>query len=215
MKSTMHVVRYNPPNLMGSMFCGGFLVNGVRSVFSGSWVILFLRGILAFFLGVFALVNQPTFLLVFYVWFGAYLIVEGIMKLANAWLQQRSDKPCSHSLSTGLVSLFAGVAMFSWPDLSAVVIVALIATQAIYQGASDIWISYGERKRSGALRFWLVFLGGLVQIIFGLLMVFQPLLGGMTLIAVVGAYGVVVGVILIFRAIEERSGGGPTPLAAA
>lgn len=190
-------------------------MNKVQSVFSGSWIILLLRGILAVFLGVFALVNQRTFLLVFYVWFAVYLIVEGIMKLVNAWLQLRSGKPYSHSLSTGLVSMFAGIAMFAWPDLSAVVIVALIATQAIYQAASDIWISIGERKRSGALRFWLGLLGGFVQILFGLLMITQPLLGGMTLIAVVGAYGVIVGMILIFRAIEERQGGGPTPLAPA
>ena len=211
----MNDVRYNLPTLVGSLYCGGFLVNRVESVFSGSWVILLLRGILAFILGVFALVNQQAFLLVFYVWFGAYLIVEGIMKLANAWLQLRSGKPYSHSLSTGLVSLFAGIAMFLWPGLSAVVIVALIATQAIYQGASDIWISYKERKDFRTLRFWLGLLGGFFQVLFGILMITQPLLGGMTLIAVVGAYGVVVGVILIFRAIEERRGGGPTPLAAA
>jgi uncharacterized membrane protein HdeD (DUF308 family) len=96
-----------------------------------------------------------------------------------------------------------------------VVIVALIATQAIYQGASDIRLSFRARKDFGALRFWLVTLGGFVQILFGTLMVFQPLLGGMTLIAVVGAYAVVIGVILIFRAIEERRSGGPTPFSPA
>jgi uncharacterized membrane protein HdeD (DUF308 family) len=190
-------------------------VNRFESIFSGPWVILLLRGILAFILGVFALVNQRAFLLVFYVWFGAYLIVEGILKLVNAWLQLRSGKPYSHSLSTGLVSLFAGIAMFLWPGLSAVVIVTLIATQAIYQGASDIWISLKGRRDFRALRFWLVLLGGFVQVLFGTLMVFQPIFGGMTLIAVVGAYGVVVGVILIIRAIEERRGGGPAPFAPA
>ncbi len=207
----MHDVRYNLPNLVGSLFYGGFSVNRFENVFSGSWTILLLRGILALLLGIFALVNQRALLLVFYVWFGAYLIVEGIMKLADGWLQLRSGRPYWHSLSTGLVSFFAGVAMFLWPGLSAVVIVALIATQAIYQGASDIRLAYRARKDFGALRFWLVTLGGFVQVLFGTLMVFQPLLGGMTLIAVVGAYAVVIGVILIFRAIEERRGGGPAP----
>jgi hypothetical protein len=47
-------------------------------------------------------------------------------------------------------------------------------------------------------------------------MIVQPALGGLTIVAVIAAYAIVVGVILIIRGIEEKMGGpGPGPVAIA
>jgi uncharacterized membrane protein HdeD (DUF308 family) len=68
-------------------------------------------------------------------------------------------------------------------------------------------MAFRLRKEGTASRFWLWFAGGVLQVLFGTLMIFQPVLGGLTLIAVIGAYAVVLGVILILKAFQERSGG--------
>ena len=45
-------------------------------------------------------------------------------------------------------------------------------------------------------------------------MIAQPAMGGLTIIAVIAAYAMVMGVILIIRGIEERAGGpGSGPMA--
>jgi len=70
------------------------------------------------------------------------------------------------------------------------------------------------RKNLSQGRFWLLLIGGIAQILFGLWMIFQPAMGGLTIIAVIAAYAIVVGAILIIRGVEEKMGGpGSGPVA--
>ncbi len=64
-------------------------------------------------------------------------------------------------------------------------------------------------------RFWLLMVGGIVQVLFGIWIIFNPIIGGLTVLTVIGIYAIVLGIVLIIRAFQERSGGTPGTLAAA
>ena len=66
-----------------------------------------------------------------------------------------------------------------------------------------------------ALGMWLLVFGGITQLFFGLWMVFRPAIGGLTVVAVIAIYAIVIGLILILRGVEERIGGGGGAVAAA
>ena len=59
----------------------------------------------------------------------------------------------------------------------------------------------------------LLLVGGIVQLLFGLWMIAQPVLGGLTIVAVIAAYAMVLGVILIIRGLDQRVGGSSGPVA--
>ena len=190
-------------------------MEGMGEIMQGSWRILLLRGLLAILLGVFAIVNAQTTAVLLYIWLGVYVIVDGLMKLYYAYRVRKSGQSIWPSILSGLISILAGLAIFAWPKLTVVVLAALVAATAIYQGGTDVVMAFRLRKEGTASRFWLWLAGGGLQVLFGIWMIFQPVLGGLTLIAVIGAYAVVLGVILILKAFQERSGGAGGPYAPA
>jgi uncharacterized membrane protein HdeD (DUF308 family) len=149
------------------------------------------------------------------IFIGYYLIIEGIIKLSQAYLQKQAGANFWHPLLGGLLAIALGVLVFTWPRPSVVIILALIATHAIFQGVSDIIAANQTKPDLRKSWYYWSIIAGIAQIIFGIWMVFQPIIGGFTVIIVIGIYAIVVGIVLIIRAFQARSGGGPKQPAAA
>ncbi len=186
----------------------------MNTLMQGKWTILILRGILAIILGILMFLNLQAGVLAVLVILGIYAILDGIFKLAEVYAQNKAQQSYRHTLLSATVSLAIGILIFVWPRLTAVILIALITAQVLIQGGSDIYAAIRERKYLSRARFWLLLLGGIAQLLFGLWMIAQPALGGLTIIAVIAAYAIVAGVILIIRGVEEKMGGpGPGPVA--
>jgi uncharacterized membrane protein HdeD (DUF308 family) len=87
---------------------------------------------------------------------------------------------------------------------------ALIAARAIFQGSSDVISAIQSRQQLNGIWFALLILGGIAELVFGIWMIFQPVIGGLTVLAVIGIYAIVVGVILILRSLQVLGSGGPS-----
>jgi uncharacterized membrane protein HdeD (DUF308 family) len=186
----------------------------MNTLMQGKWTILILRGILALILGVLMLLNLGAGVLAVLVILGVYATLDGIFKLGEVYAQIKAGQSYRHILLSAAVSIIIGIMIFVWPKITAVVLIALIATQVLIQGGSDIFSAIRERKALNKGRFCLLVVGGIAQFLFGLWMIAQPAMGGLTIIAVIAAYAMVVGAILIVRGIEEKAGGsGPGPVA--
>ena len=147
------------------------------------------------------------------IFIGYYLIIDGIIKLSQAYVQRGAGTDFRHTLIGGLVAIGLGVIVFAWPELSAIVLVALVATHAIYQGVTDVYAAVKMRPEMKTGWFWWSVFAGIAQVIFGIWMIFQPLIGGLAVIVVLGIYLIVLGIVLIIRSFQARSGGGLTSTA--
>ena len=186
----------------------------MNTLMQGKWTMLLLRGILALILGVLMLLNLKAGVLAVLVILGVYALLDGAFKLGAAYVQNKAGQSYRHTLLTAAVSLVIGIMIFSWPQLTAIILIAMIAAQVIIQGSADILVAFSERKLIRRGRFWLLLIGGIAQLLFGIWMVAQPVIGGLTIVAVIAAYAIVIGVILIIRGVEEKMGGpGPGPAA--
>lgn len=179
----------------------------------GKWTTLILRGILALILGVLMFVNLEAGALAVLVVLGVYAILEGVIKLVAAYAKHQAQEPYWHTLLAGAASLVIGIMIFAWPRITAVVLIALLAALILIQGVADLYAAIQERKSLPGRRFWLLLIGGIAQLLFGVWMIAQPVLGGLTVVGVIAAYAMVIGVILIIRGIEEKTGGGAGPAA--
>jgi uncharacterized membrane protein HdeD (DUF308 family) len=185
----------------------------MNTLMQRKWIILIIRGVLAIILGILLLLNLEAGVLAVLVVLGIYAILDGIFKLGDVYVQNKAQQSHRHTLLSAIVSLAIGIMIFAWPKISAVILISLIAAQVLIQGGSDIYAALKERQYLSRGRFWLLLIGGIAQLFFGLWMIVQPAMGGLTIIAVIAAYAIVVGAILIFRGIEEKMGGpGPGPV---
>lgn len=183
-------------------------MNRVERWTNGNWWVLLLRGILAIVLGIFALINTTATVMILLIWLGLYAIVDGCLKAYSAVFKRVKTTSLWPDLLSGLGGILVGILIFVWPEITVVVLLALIATRAILQGISDILSAFRSRKDLKGIWFLLLLVGGLAELIFGIWMIIQPQIAGLTVVAVIGIYAIVVGTILIFRSLEILGGGG-------
>jgi uncharacterized membrane protein HdeD (DUF308 family) len=157
------------------------------------WWVIGLRGLAAILFGVLAFVWPGMTLAVLVLLFGAYALVDGVLTLLAAFrggVQHRIVM-----LVEGVVSVLAGLAAFVWPGLTALVLLYIIAFWAIVTGVLEI-VAAIRVRRAISNELGLV-IGGVLSVVFGVVLLIAPGAGALAVIFLIGAYAVVFGIALL------------------
>ena len=157
------------------------------------WWVLGLRGLAAILFGVLAFVWPGMTLAVLVLLFGAYALVDGVLTLLAAFrggVQHRIVM-----LVEGVVSVLAGLAAFVWPGLTALVLLYIIAFWAIVTGVLEI-VAAIRVRRAISNELGLV-IGGVLSVVFGVVLLIAPGAGALAVIFLIGVYAVVFGIALL------------------
>jgi len=98
-------------------------------------------------------------------------------------------------LVEGVVSVLAGLAAFVWPGLTALVLLYIIAFWAIVTGVLEI-VAAIRVRRAISNELGLV-IGGVLSVVFGVVLLIAPGAGALAVIFLIGAYAVVFGLALL------------------
>ena len=159
------------------------------------WWLLALRGLLAVVFGLVALIWSQATLRALVLLFGAFVLVDGVFNVTSAIARERQGAPVWWIIVQGLIGILIGVVTFIWPRITALALLYLIAGWALITGVIEIGAAIQLRKELQGE--WLLGLGGLLSVGFGILMVIWPASGAMALVWMVGIYAILFGVILI------------------
>jgi uncharacterized membrane protein HdeD (DUF308 family) len=170
-------------------------------VYTQNWWAMALRGLLAVIFGVLAFVWPGITLLSLVFIFGAYALVEGAFAIA-AGVRRRGQKRWWLLLIEGILSVVAGVLAFSWPGITALVLLGLIAGWALFTGVLEIVAAIQMRKYINGE--WLLALSGVLSVLFGVLLLLNPGTGALAVVWIIGAYAIVFGVLLLALGFKLR-----------
>lgn len=171
-----------------------------------TWKLTALRGALAIAFAVVILIWPSIGLSTLIALFGVYALVSGAMTLAGAFRLPLERGQRAWLVVEGLVGIAVGVVVFIWPDLSALGLLYAIAAWAIALGVFEITQAFVLPLSGG--RALLVALGGILSIAFGVIMFVEPGAGAIALLALIAAFALVTGVMLIAYALELRQAVG-------
>jgi len=171
-----------------------------------NWWAVLLRGIAAVIFGVIALAWPGATGLALVLLFGAYAFVDGIFALVSAIRAAEAHERWVAFGIEGLVGLVIAAITFFHPVIAAIALYAVIAFWAVATGILELIAAAQLRKLIQGE--WLLVLGGLASIAFGVLMVVFPLVGAITVIYVIGVYAIFFGVVLTGFALRLRSHAG-------
>jgi uncharacterized membrane protein HdeD (DUF308 family) len=162
-----------------------------------NWWALAIRGVAGILIGIAAFAWTGLTLLVLIALFAAYLLVDGVFALVagirgQSWLVALE----------GTLGIVAGIIAIWRPGLAAVVIVYLIAVWAILTGAAELGAAYLLRRI--VANEWLLVLGGIVSIVFGVLLAINPAAGLVTITWLFGAYMLIFGALAFALALRLR-----------
>ena len=171
-----------------------------------NWWLLLLRGIAAIIFGVLAFIWPGLTLLVLVILYGAYALVDGVLSLAAAVMGRGGPVPTWWLVIVGLLGIAVGILTFVWPGITALVLILFIGAWAFVMGIFEIAAAIRLRKEIEGE--WLMGLSGLLSVLFGLFVFFQPGGGALALIWVIGAYAIFFGVLLIVLALKLKGAAG-------
>ena len=106
-------------------------------------------------------------------------------------------------LLRGVAAVAFGVLAFFWPGLTLVVLVLVWGAYALADGILALWAAVAARGGDTGTRWWLA-LGGVVSILAGLVAFFYTGMTALVLLMFIAAWAIVIGVVLIWGAIELR-----------
>ena len=173
-------------------------------VLARNWWALALRGLAAILFGVLAFAWPGITLFVLVLFFGAYMLVDGIFAIVAAVRAAGEEDRWWLLLIEGILGVLAGLVAFFWPGLTALALLYFIAAWAIVTGIMEIVAAI--RLRQEIEGEWALGLSGLLSVIFGILLVVLPAPAGLlSLVWLVGAYAVATGVLLLILAFRVRS----------
>jgi uncharacterized membrane protein HdeD (DUF308 family) len=168
-----------------------------------TWWMLLLRGLFAIAFGVLTWVLPGVSLAALVLLFGAYVMADGILGVWSAVAGRKEHEHWWVMLIAGLLGIAIGLLTFLAPAVTALVLLFYIAIWAIATGVLQIVIAIRLRKEIRGE--WMLVLGGLASLLFGVLLIAQPGAGALGVLWLIATYAVVFGVLLVLLALKVRS----------
>ena len=168
----------------------------ILQLLAKNWWVFVVRGALAILFGLCALAMPGITLATLILLYGAYALVDGITAAIAAFTKRRPGDGFPWAvLVIGLAGIAAGIVTFMYPGLTALALLYFIAAWYIVRGVSEIFVAISLRKEIQG-EGWLIAAGAL-SVLFGLFLYARPGAGALAVLAVIGVFAVVFGILLI------------------
>jgi uncharacterized membrane protein HdeD (DUF308 family) len=161
-----------------------------------------LAGIAAILFGLVALFWPDLTLYVFVLLFGIFAVVTGIIFLASMVRAIGEDETWWPQLILGLISIGAGIFVFTNPQVSTYSLLFVIALWAIFAGVIELLAGILTEE-------FLLVIAGIITSIFGFILLGHPQSGAMALVMVIGIFAIVRGLLLLIGAFHRPSPAEP------
>lgn len=167
-----------------------------------NWWLILLRGVAAIVFGVLAFLWPGVTLLTLVIFYGAYVLVDGLLALWAAATGGGGMMPRWWLALAGLLGVVAGLLTFFWPGVTALVLIMFIGAWALVRGVFEIVGAIQLRKEID--NEWMLILGGALSVAFGLGVLLLPGAGALALIWLIAAYAIAFGIVTVLLALRLR-----------
>jgi len=160
------------------------------------WWVPVIRGIAAIVFGIIAFVYPGITVATLVLFFGAWVLIDGIFRVVGAIGHRASDPDWGWHIVIGIVGIIVGLLTFHAPQITALALIIYIAAWALMIGATEI--AFAIKLRREIKGEWFLILMGLASIAFAILLLWNPIAGAAAVIWLIAWYGVVLGILAIF-----------------
>ena len=172
-----------------------------RALCRRTWWVFLVSGLASIAFAVLAFAQPVTAWLVVAVFFAAAILVDGAVNVVGAVQHREKDGWWILLLIGALGVLVGGYALLN-PRVSMAAFVYLVAFQAILLGVLIVMLGY--KVRAATQREWILYVTGALSILFGLLIVANPIAGGLSVIWLMASWAFVTGVLRVVFAFRAR-----------
>jgi uncharacterized membrane protein HdeD (DUF308 family) len=174
-------------------------------ILARNWWALALRGLFALALGIAALSWPGMTLAALLILYGAYALCDGLVAVV-ACLPSFSgrgwEEPWWSLILEGVAGIVVGMLTLSWPAITALALVYLLAAWSVSTGVLEIMAA--ARLRAEVPGEWALGLSGALSVLFGVILAMSPEACALALVYLLGAYATIVGLLMLTLAVRLR-----------
>lgn len=170
---------------------------------TGQWWVLTVQGLAAILFGI-AAVFWPGMTLVSFIYlFGLYLLVAGVVAMLGGLFSINKRGTWILSVLLGVVMLGIGVYLLRHPATSFALLVLLTGSALVVWGVVEVVVALSKGSLSTTSK-TLAIMAGVVAVLAGVLMFFQPAASGVAFVWVVGLFALINGPLWIALSVDVK-----------
>ena len=166
------------------------------------WWTFMVRGVLASLFGFAAIVLPNITLEALALFLAIFLIADGILSAAASIQGKKLGSRWGFLMLEGVAGIAIGIMTSFWPGLTVLAIILIIAFWAMITGVFEVLAAIKLRDEIEGE--WLLGLGGVLSILFSVVLFINPGLGAVAIIWLIGIYALIFGMSLIFLGMRLR-----------
>lgn len=157
----------------------------------------FIIGILFVIFAIISFIHPDRSLHLLSVLVGIGSIIKGIYELwFNRFLAQLRNTGSGWLIAMGIIDIILGLVFVFYRGFGAIVIATIFAVWFIFESASGMVVSPLVATVMPGIGFLNIFFG-VIMVILGVIMLFSPMLSALTLVWLISAYLLMLGIVLI------------------
>jgi uncharacterized membrane protein HdeD (DUF308 family) len=145
------------------------------------WYLSLLLGVIFIFVGIWVLQTPVESYLALTVLFSLTFFFHGIGEIFYYVANRKAVEHWGWGLTGGTIDLLFGTWLIASPLVSIAVLPFVVAFMLLYRSATAMAVSF-DLKSMGVSDWWLSLVMGALGLIFSFMMLFNPALGGMTIV---------------------------------
>ena len=166
-----------------------------------NWWAVALRGVFGIVFGLLALAWPGATLATLILLFGAYMAVDGVFAIVSGIRAAAHHERWGSLALEGVAGLCAAAIAFVAPLATLLAFVWLLAAWAVISGVVLSWASLRLHPAHGR---WFMLFGGILSVVWGVLLFALPVAGALVMAWWLGAYAIMFGVVLLALAFRLR-----------
>jgi uncharacterized membrane protein HdeD (DUF308 family) len=174
----------------------------LKKLGSTLWKLIMVRGFALLLAGLILLLFPQGTLTVLVIIMGVYWLIDGIVTTFKSIKGRKVHAAWGWGIFTGVLGVIAGLVVLSQPVFSAILTTSLLVwflgIVAIIYGISGLVTGIRLRKQTKGE--WTTILGGLISILFGIILITSPFVSVLVIIKSMGVISLIGGIIILVTA---------------
>jgi uncharacterized membrane protein HdeD (DUF308 family) len=166
-----------------------------------AWWVFVIGGLAMVAFGLLALSNPGVALFFLATFFAASVLVDGVSNVIGSLQNREKDGWWILLLMGMLGAAVGGYALFN-PPLSIMAFILIVAFEAMVLGVFLVMLGHKVRKTTS--REWLLYLAGALSILFGIMVIANPVTGSRTIVFLVASWSLAIGVLKVAFGLKAR-----------
>lgn len=179
------------------------MAQAVQRVANDLWWVGVAEGVVALLFGIAAVFWPGLTLLTLVYLFSAFVLAWGVVSIANGILSIKTRSTWWLTLVFGIATTGVGVYLVRHTDVSFKTLILLVGFTLIIRGIFDILSVFIESATATSKVLWTI--AGLAAIIVGIIILNQPVSGGVAFVWILGLYAIIVGPLMIAMSIDVHN----------